>query len=316
MQMNWIKQGLSYCPSGQHGFDATHCHKPTPLIIDDRRLRVYFGARDIKNKTRTTYVDLDINDPGRVLYVHDKPVLDLGKLGAFDDSGVNVCSVLRHGEKVYMYYIGINTSTTVHMRNAIGLAVSDDNGDTFHRLYDGAVFDRNKDEPYYTGAVDVIKDGGKWRMYYTSGSEWKVINGKPEIFYHIKYGESVDGIDWVRPNVWCIPPENELEATARPSVVREGDEYKMFYSHRSLRNFRTDSSSSYRAGYAVSKDGIHWTRKDALAGIDVSPAGWDSEMICYPYLIKVKCRWIMLFNGNSFGRTGFGWAELADTVLA
>jgi len=38
-----------------------------------------------------------------------------------------------------MYFIGWNPSTTVHTRNAIGLAISDDNGQTFTRAYEGAV---------------------------------------------------------------------------------------------------------------------------------------------------------------------------------
>ena len=150
------------------------------------------------------------------------PILDLGKIGAFDDSGANVCSVLRHKLTIYVLY-WMNPSTTLHTRNSIGLAVSEDEGRTFIRLYDGSILDRNKEEPCYTGAVDVIKHDGIFKMWYTSGSEWKIINNKPEIYYHIKYEESNDGIDWVRNNVFCIKPDHEFEATARPSVIyRDG----------------------------------------------------------------------------------------------
>ncbi|MCX6307668.1 MAG: hypothetical protein NTY32_02165, partial [Bacteroidia bacterium] len=127
-----------------------------------------------------TFVDLDINNLSKVLYVHDKPTLDLGKIGTFDDSGNNVCSVVRFGDLIYMYFIGWNPSTTVHTRNSIGLAISKDNGLTFQRPYDGSILDRTKDEPYYTGAVDVMKDADQWKLWYTSGSEWKMLNGKPE----------------------------------------------------------------------------------------------------------------------------------------
>jgi hypothetical protein len=308
--MNWIKQGLIYCSTGKHGFDATHCHKPTPLILDDKTVRVYFGARDVNNKTRTTFVDLDIDNLKNIKYIHDKPVVDLGKLGAFDDSGANVSSVIRNGNMVYLYYIGVNTSTTVHMRNAIGLAISHDNGFTFERAYEGAIIDRSKDEPYYIGAVDVIKYLDKWYVYYTCGSEWKIINGKPEIFYHVKFGESLDGINWLRNNILAIPPVNEFEATARPCVLYEDGIFKMWYSKRSLYNFRNDVNSSYRAGYAESIDGMIWNRKDEELSLEVSNEGWDSEMIAYPYVIKIKDKYIMFYNGNSFGKTGFGYAIL------
>ena len=77
-------------------------------------------------------------------------------------------------------------------------------------MYDGPVLDRTKDEPYYTGAVDVVKEKDCWKVWYTSGSEWKIINGRPEIFYHINYGVSENGIDWERENTICIPPNDEL----------------------------------------------------------------------------------------------------------
>lgn len=306
--MKWIKKGLIYRPNGENGFDYTHCHKPTPLLVDSSTIRVYFGVRDRANKTRTTFIDLDINNPQRIKYIHNKPVIDLGKIGAFDDSGANVSSICKNGEKLYMYYIGWNPSTTVHTRNSIGIAVSEDNGVTFKRLYDGSILDRNKDEPYYTGAVDVIKENNLWKIWYTSGSEWKDINGKPEIFYHIKYATSTNGIDWKRENITCIPPTNKYEATARPCVIKDNGIYKMWYSKRNIIDFRTNPMNSYRAGYAESKDGITWKRLDSQVGIGVSEDGWDSESIAYPYVIKVNNKYLMFYNGNGFGETGFGFA--------
>lgn len=310
--MPWLKKGLIYSARGEFGFNHSHCHKPTPLILDDQTVRVYFGVRDQKNVTRTTFVDLDINDLSTVKYVHNQPVLDVGKLGTFDDSGANVSSLVRHNDEIYMYYIGWNPGTTVPTRNSIGLAVSRDNGLTFERLFDGPVLDRNKFDPYYIGAVDVKKYGDLWQCWYTCGTEWKIINGKPEIWYHVKYATSENGIDWERENISCIPPINEFEATARPSVIKEGQLYKMWYSRRSLINFRSDRKNSYRAGYAESTDGIIWIRKDDLAGIDVSDEGWDSEAIGYPYVIRIKDKLIMFYNGNGFGKTGFGYAEYVE----
>jgi hypothetical protein len=208
-----------------------------------------------------------------------------------------------------MYYIGWNPSTTVHTRNAIGLAISDDGGTTFERAYYGPVLDRNKDEPYYTGAVDVMKEGDKYRMWYTSGTEWSMVDGKPEVRYHIKYAESADGIDWNRPGISCIPPISATEATARPSVIRIGDEYLMWYCRRDIAGFRINRSNMYRAGFASSKDGVSWTRRDDVAGLDPSESGWDSDAIAYPYVMSSQNRLLCFYNGNGFGRSGFGYAE-------
>jgi hypothetical protein len=308
-KLQWAKRGLIYCAEGAHSFDRSHCHKPTPLLVDDSTIRVFFGVRDAKNTTRTTYIDVDAADPRKVKYVHDRPVIDTGKIGAFDDSGANVSAICRNGDELYLYFIGWNPSTTVHTRNSIGVAISRDGGRTFVRPYDGAVLDRSKDEPYYTGAVDVFKEGNLWRMWYTSGTEWKMVNGKPEIYYHIKYAESANGIDWARQNVSCIPPQTESEATARPSVLKVGEKYRMWYSRRDLIDFRTNAKHGYRGGYAESDDGIKWERKDAEFGVELSPSGWDSEAIAYPYCLRIADRLLMFYNGNGFGKSGFGYAE-------
>jgi hypothetical protein len=73
--------------------------------------------------------------------------------------------------------------------------------------------------------------------------------------------------------------------------------------------FRTDASRGYRGGYAVSTDGISWSRYDELFGLECAATGWDSESIAYPYVLRIDNRLLMFYNGNGFGRTGFGLAE-------
>jgi len=308
MHVNWHKRGLIYEVREHSDWAFSHTHKPTPLLVDEKTLRVYFGVRGIDGKTRTTFVDVAANDPTRVMRISNKPILDLGPIGAFDDSGANVCSLVRVDDAIYMYYIGWNPSTTVHTRNSIGLAISKDNGETFDRAYYGPILDRNKDEPYYTGAVDVVRENGIFRMWYTSGTEWKLINGKPEIKYHIKYAESVDGINWERPGISCIAPTSPTEATARPSVIKIGGEYLMWYSRRDIDGFRNRPESMYRAGFATSGDGITWLRRDSLAGLEPSLEGWDSEAIAYPYATESSGQLLLFYNGNGFGKSGFGYA--------
>jgi hypothetical protein len=35
-------------------------------------------------------------------------------------------------------------------------------------------------------------------------------------------------------------------------------------------------------------------------------------MICYAAIVPSKGRWLMFYNGNGYGRTGVGVAELAS----
>ena len=80
--------------------------------------------------------------------------------------------------------------------------------------------------------------------------------------------------------------------------------YEMWFSYRS------GSGEKYRIGYALSKDGRRWELALEEAGIDVSLNGWDSEMIEYPFIFDHKGQRYMLYNGNGYGKTGFGLAVL------
>jgi len=181
-----------------------------------------------------------------------------------------------------------------------GLAISRDGGKTFERLSKAPLLERTNIEPYsILTAPCVLVEGKLWRMWYVSGVEW-VNKDLPR--YNIKYAESRDGINWDRKGVVCIDFKSKDEnALARPCVMKENSIYKMWYSYK---------GESYRIGYAESKDGIIWERKDDEAGIDVSESGWDSEMIEYPFVFEHKGRKYMLYNGNDYGKEGIGYAIL------
>lgn len=310
--MKWIKKGLIFKADNNYDWMQTHAQVPIAHRIGEDRLRVYFGTRDKYKRTVTTFIEVEADNPSNVLYVHDKPVLSLGKLGTFDDSGAMPSCIVNYNNKKYLYYIGWNVGVTVPYRNAIGLAFSEDNGLTFDRLYEGSIADRTHLEPYFTLTPYVIMDNGIWKMWYASSTGWIVVNGKPEPLYQIKYAESRDGVQWIRDNITCIEYKFDGEANARPCVIKEEGIYRMWYCYRGSLDYRTSREQSYRIGYAESTDGLNWIRKDEDVGIDRSETGWDSAMIEYPYVYEHKGRKYMLYNGNGFGESGFGYAVLEE----
>jgi sucrose-6-phosphate hydrolase SacC (GH32 family) len=93
-------------------------------------------------------------------------------------------------------------------------------------------------------------------------------------------------------------------------VIDLDGSYHMYFCYREAHGFRSESNSAYRIGYARSTDLLHWVRDDLSSGIDVSADGWDSEMQCYPHVFECDGQVYMLYNGNEFGRHGFGLAVL------
>jgi len=311
--MRWIKKGLIFKPDRNYEWMVSHAQVPIAEKVSDEVLRIYFGTRDKFNRTVTTYIEVEADSPQDILYVHDKPVLGLGELGCFDDSGAMPSWILNHEGRKYLYYIGWNVGRTVSYRNSIGLAVSDDKGLTFNRLFDGPIVDRTHLEPHFVGSSCVLVEDEIWRMWYLSTVRWEVHDGRPEPYYHLKYAESKDGIHWNRKGIVSIDFKSPNEGgISRPCVIQENGLFRMWYSCRGGKDYRTNKAQSYRIGYAESDDGINWTRKDETVGIDVSEDGWDSIMTAYSYVYEHKGRKYMLYNGNGFGRSGFGYAILDE----
>jgi hypothetical protein len=300
--MKWLKQGLIYAPSGQHGWDQQYAHLPTGRQIDGDTIRVYFASLDSEQYGRIGCVDIAAHHPAVIKTVHAKPVLDLGEPGTFDDSGVNPSCIVTRGGDTYLYYIGWQRSHRVPYALFAGVAVSDD-GITFRRLRRTPVLDRTDNEPFIRSAVSIIVEGDVFRCWYVSALGWTAVAGKPYPEYVVRYAESVDGLQWISSDRPCIDLEADEFGIGRPWVVKDADKYRMWYSIRSR-------SQPYRIGYAESKDGLSWNRDDLASTIPRSPSGWDSEMICYPCVLDIENDRFVFYNGNSHGSTGFGYAVL------
>ena len=191
---------------------------------------------------------------------------------------------------------------TVPFYLAAGLAVSDDGGKTFRRASDAPILERTDIDPLLTASPFVMIDNGVWRMWYVSGSAWAVVEERRGIRTTSNTQNRVTASSWIaaRPRVPRLRLRAEY-AFARPCVRYDGRLYRMWYAYRGRR---------YRIGYAESQDGITWTRLDHERGLDASGAGWDSEMVEYPWVFEQNGREYMLFNGDDYGRTGVGLAVL------
>jgi predicted GH43/DUF377 family glycosyl hydrolase len=300
--MHWHKLGRIFAPPTDLPWMHTYAALPFARRVGAHH-NIYFSGRDAQGRSRIGFFVLDLSDPPVVRQVSHHTLLELGQPGTFDDNGITMSWITTHQEHHYLYYSGWTLGQTVPFYFYIGLAVSDDDGATFRRVSPAPILGRNPVDPYLTASPCVLIEQGRWRMWYVSGTGWTLTDGAPRHYYHIKYAESDDGMHWTCDGTVCIDFKDEHEyAIARPCVLRDPDKYRMWYCYR---------GASYRIGYAESDDGITWQRKDDQAGIDVSPDGWDSEMLAYPYVFDHNDTRYMLYNGNGYGKTGIGLAVLA-----
>ncbi len=309
--MIWKKLGLVFRAEGQFGWMNSHAQIPTALpLMDQGILRLYFSSRPKPGLSLTGMLDVEANDPTRIVRIYEKPVLELGMPGAFDQHGIMPQSCVRFEDgRIGLYYLGWSRQVDIPYSNWTGLALSEDNGLTFRKAHAGPVLDRTSDEIYSATGLFVVRNGDVFRGWYAMGLGWRTIENRLEERYLITDTRSNDGIHWTRSGKPVLATKNENEAMTRPSVIHHGSQWGMWYCKRSLTDFR-DGKGSYRIGFARSDDGDSWIRCDEEAGIEPSGSGWDSTMMAYPCVVSCGDKLLMFYCGNGFGAGGFGVAEV------
>jgi hypothetical protein len=305
--MRWVKKGLIYTAGNDFPWMKDRAIAPVCQLRPDGILRIYFSSRDHQGRSTPIFLETDPAKPEDVVRVVGTPILPFGEIGSFDDNGILSSSIVEAEGKSYLYYVGWNPRVTVPYHLSIGLAVSND-GEHFTKFSDGPILDRSREEPFFNTAPFVLKGADKWRMWYVSATGWKLIDGNPEPLYNVKYATSTDGVEWIRTGAVAIQNDEFAEAVGKPFVFTEDGTFKMIYSYRNSINYRTDPRTSYRLGYAESNDGEDWTRKDADLGLVFSESGWDSVMMEYASSYLHEGKRYVVYNGNGFGESGFGYA--------
>lgn len=300
--MKWRKLGLLFAPAENYPWMYSHAANPFAAPLSPESLRIYFTCRNEFHQSHIGFVDVNPNKNFEIIRISDKPVIGPGEAGLFDDSGTAMGYLLSVNKNKYLYYLGWNLKVTVPWMNTIGLAIAENGTEAFTKYGRVPIMDRSEEDPFTISYPTILYDNGIYRMWYGSNLKWG--KDQSEMSHVIKYAESSDGIHWKRSNRVVIGLEHENEyALSKPFVLKDKGDYRMWYSYRA-----NGKISTYRIGYAESQDGLNWNRLDDRAGIDVSPTGWDSEMICYPYIFDFNHHRYMLYNGNGYGKSGFGLA--------
>jgi hypothetical protein len=303
--MHWIKRGLVYAPDGSLPWAVQGLLTPTPVPMPGGFIRVYAGFRDARGVSRIGFVDVEGRNPAKVLRVSQRPVLDIGEPGTFDDNGLILGDLVWLGPVLRMYYVGFQLVEKVKFLAFTGLAESTDGGESFTRCSRAPVMGRADEGLFFRAIHSVLVEDGRFRVWYGCGSRFDGIDGAPFPNYTVFSTDSADGVSFPRQGRQCLSHQGDEYRIGRPRVFRRGpSRLGLFYTVGTRRK-------TYLPGYAESDDdGRSWRRLDDRTGLSPGPEGWDSQALSYPALLETPDATYLFHNGNAMGATGFGYAEL------
>ncbi|WP_395450910.1 hypothetical protein ACHMW7_14590 [Aminobacter sp. UC22_36] len=286
---------------------VSHASYPTVLKCVDGSLVVYFSVRDAANRSSLACVNLSIDgDRFTIEGTARGPLLMPGPRGSFDADGVTATSFIQDGDRLLAYYLGWTVGVSVPFTNTIGVAEAQADG-SFARLYAAPIVGRSLQNPFTLGYPWVVRTQRGFEMFFGTHLCW---GAKGLAMSHvIKRAVSTDGIYWEQEEGVVVPlagADDPAEfAISRPTVMPESDgTISMWYARR---------RPHYCIGYATSSDqGLTWQRRDELVTIAGTPEPWESHERTYPCVFDLKGERYMLYNGNGYGRTGFGLARLEN----
>jgi hypothetical protein len=309
--LRWRRRGLLVAVEPGHPWWASHAQMPTVLPLSERLWRVYFGARARDNSSRAVAVDIDPGDGMRVVARHFDALLEPGPAGAFDQAGVSPSAALAVGAEVRLYYVGVSVRRDVRSHAAIGLAVSDD-GLAFRRAFAGPVHGIGPFDPFFSSAPAVLRTATGYRMWYVGGAHWREVGGVLDPFYDLRATDSVDGLIW-NPRSEPVLARQSLAAAGlgRPWITSAGGRPRLWFSRRG-EAYRGPGEDAYRLMSVGADDGGAFTGRPEPVVFDNPPAAGDFDdwMQAYACVVPHGEDLVMLYNGNDFGRGGFGWAVL------
>ena len=254
------------------------------------------------NGQRTGTAQLDSTDVGHatstdgVTWEIDSanPVLVRGAAGEWDDTALWGVAILHDESGFRMWYAGRDSDD---MLGRVGTATSSD----------GSMWTKHAQNPIMdvgpTGSFDdelvmpgtVIFENELYRMWYMSSRE---LPDPDDYDWRIGYAESGDGLTWHRRPEPVFDPGKSWEnwLVYSPSVLFDGSEYHMWYTGH--------SGSHIAIGYAVSDDGVEWTRfwQNPVVDIRGGSVGVDNARVIFDELTGVYTMWYHDLDTDSLFR--------------
>ncbi|MDA1138392.1 MAG: acetylxylan esterase [Planctomycetota bacterium] len=226
------------------------------------------------------------------------PIVSLGKEGEFDDTHLFAPCVSYENGTYRLYYPGSRGAVAERVFQ-LGMATSRD-GIHFKKNSGPVLSFPDKKHSILTPALlrqpngSTLREEGKLRLYFSSTHFGETDK------HALHQVRSTDGVEWSEPSTAL------LEDVYSPTVIKEGDIYKLWF---------TDvSSEPWCFRFATSHDGDEWdVHKVPVLTVDQK---WERGRLFYPYVIKQDGQYLMWYASYwvQGDRTAIGFAVSEDGI--
>lgn len=305
MSIKCVKLGQIYDPRFQshHPKLLTHASNPVPVLLSGDIFRIFYSARDSMNRSSVGALDFNLVEK-KIVNIHKKPIVIHGDQTSFFSAGISLGNYYEFNNKKAISFMGWRTMDDGTWRGEIG---------SFSLTQD-LFLDEISTQPMIKidKEIDTISLSYPWiletapdQLVAWYGSTIGRDKSNNEMIHVINQAYSSDASSWKKIGLALPYEKQKQQMFSRPCVfLNKSGVYEMWFS------VRPGGGETYRIRHAESDDAKSWIHAKTPAKLDVSNAGWDSEMIEYPYVFSHKTNKYMLYNGNDFGKTGFGLAQL------
>ncbi|MFY8138252.1 MAG: hypothetical protein ACOVMR_09100 [Flavobacteriales bacterium] len=287
-------KGLIYRLKPSGDYLISHASNPLVSLLSENKSRIYFSCRNHENKSSVAFVDFNM-DTLEVIDTDPKLLIPFGSPESFYSHGISVGNQIALNGLDQIFFMGWKFPDNAHWYGQIGNLIISDSS-TPH-IPDNPFLALDDEDPMSLSYPFLLEEDGIYKMWYGSTNSWDSENG--EMIHVIKYAESTNGLDWDKKGL-AIPFEiGVAQSFSRPTILKFNNCYHMWYSYYS------GDGTPYRIGYSYSNDGKTWIRQhDKVHGIGSSD--WDDHMQCYPCAVLYNDKVYIFYNGNNYGKEGFG----------
>ncbi len=329
----WKRQRRLIEPPKDHPLWKSHCQYPVVQKLSADLWRLHFVGRDMVNRSNGFCIDLNPLRSMQVIKVHEDPTICIGDVAKFgtvleplDQMPIGTVETAPIGGIGFSDFIEIDGEKVAFggivrplrdSRYSVEL-IRLDAPNTTGRLAEDTILRRLfqsdwREDSIFVGGKVLPFQGG-YKMWLAHGIGWNMAcrpNAEPH--YDIKQAYSKDGYEWVldpKPVIAVNWAAGESGHTG-PTVIKTKDGYEIWYCTRGRYDDPDPSARHYTIGYAVSKDGERFERKDSafVFSNPPQPGDWDYDMQAYPFVAQADDGELhMFYVGNGYGQAGLGYA--------